>query len=277
MDIKEILAGVKDGSLSIAEAESFLASYPYEDLGFAKLDRQRRLRTGYGEVIFAAGKTDEQLKEIFMAASRQGEPLLATRVRPTSAAALLSVFPDLVWDELGRTLVLPANSKPYDQAEGSAAGKGAIAICTAGTSDLPVCQEALQTARFFGNRVECYQDIGIAGIHRLFSQLEAIRKAHVIIAIAGMEGALPSVLAGLVDVPVIAVPTSVGYGASFAGLAPLLTMLNSCAEGVAVVNIDNGFGAAYLASQINRLAVKANAGLPAAGQTRLGKSNKTTS
>ncbi len=244
MDIKAFLQGVKDGSIPFEQAEQMLLKMPYEDLGFAKLDHHRGLRGGFNEVIFGQGKTPEQLGTIFAHFASQDKCVLATRCTLAHYEQVQNVCPDAKFDPVSKTIVL-STTQP---------DTGCIAVCTAGTSDMPVAEEAAQTAEFFGSRVCRFYDVGVAGIHRLFSKLEDIRKANCIIAVAGMEGALPGVLAGLVDKPVIALPTSVGYGANFGGLSALLTMLNSCAEGIGVVNIDNGFGAGYLATQINRLA-----------------------
>ena len=217
----------------------------YEELGFAKLDHGRKNRTGFGEVIFCEGKAPDHLVEIFRHFADHDTNVLGTRCSEEQYLLIKDVLPECVYDPVGRILTL--ERKKTEQT-------GMIAICTGGTSDIPVAEEAAQTAEFFGSRVDRLYDVGVAGIHRLLSNTERIRQANCVIAIAGMEGALPGIIAGLIDKPVIGVPTSVGYGAHFQGLAPLLTMLNSCAEGIAVVNIDNGFGAGYFATQINRLA-----------------------
>ena len=218
------------------------------DMGFAKLDHHRRLRSGFGEVIYCAGKTVEQTAKIFQAMARRGDRTFWEPELPgSSMRRLKALLPDAQYHEIGR--VLRVRRKKLEP-------EGLVAVCTGGTSDMPVAEEAALTAEFFGARVERIYDVGVAGIHRLLDQTEKLRKANCILAIAGMEGALATVTAGLVDRPVIAVPTSVGYGASFGGLSALLTMLNSCAEGLAVVNIDNGFGAGYLGAQINRLALR---------------------
>nr|WP_217704882.1 nickel pincer cofactor biosynthesis protein LarB [Victivallis sp. Marseille-Q1083] len=245
MDVPQFLQQVKEGRLSIDEATQRLRQLPFEELGFAKLDHHRQLRTGYGEVIYCPGKTAGQLVEIVRHFQAAGTGVLGTRATETQFEAVKAACPLAAFDPVSRVLTV-APEQP-------AAAVGLVAVCTGGTGDLPVAEEAAQVAEFFGSRVERVYDIGVAGIHRLFARLETIRHASAIVAVAGMEGALGGVLAGLVEVPVIAVPTSVGYGASFGGIAPLLTMLNSCAEGMAVVNIDNGFGAGYLAGQINRL------------------------
>lgn len=216
----------------------------FEDLGFAKLDMSRRKRTGQPETIYCAGKSKQQLAEILKAFRNKKCSVLGTRCSKEQAEFVRASGLDVHYDEEAKIITSEFEDKPRLN--------GRIAVCTGGTADLPVAREAAKVAEFFGAAVDCHFDVGVAGIHRLFAKLEEIRKADVIIAVAGMEGALAGVIAGLVDVPVIAVPTSVGYGASFNGLAPLLTMLNSCAEGVSVVNIDNGFGAAVLACRILR-------------------------
>jgi len=217
----------------------------FEQLPFATIDHLRPITQGHQEVIFCQGKTPGQVVAIAERLEAAGGTFLATRVEPVQTAALAARFPRAEFNELGRTVFLPADPEP------APTGRGTVLVCTAGTSDLPVAEEAAVTARAFKNRVERLTDVGVAGIHRLLTQTDMLRSAAVIIVVAGMEGALPSVVGGLVKVPVIAVPTSVGYGASFGGLAALLAMLNSCASGVTVVNIDNGFGAAAAASRIN--------------------------
>ncbi|MGI6545640.1 MAG: nickel pincer cofactor biosynthesis protein LarB [Fastidiosipilaceae bacterium] len=249
MDIYKLLNQVKEGAVSIEEAARSLRDLPYEDLDFAKIDHHRTLRNGFGEVIFGAGKTSEQLMTILSRYAASGTNVLVTKVSPNQAAQALSDLPDLIWDQQSGTLRLQYEAHRTE---------GRICVCTGGTSDIRIAEEAAMTAEFFGAQVDRVYDVGVAGIHRLFDQMEVIHRANAVIAIAGMEGALGTVIAGLVDKPVICVPTSVGYGASFGGLAALLTMLNSCAEGLAVVNIDNGFGAGYLAAQINRLALRGN-------------------
>jgi hypothetical protein len=245
MDIEKMLQQVKDGTCSVSDAMEELKNLPYEDLGYAKLDHHRKLRSGFGEVVFCQGKTDEHLLGIFENFYRHRTNVLGTRATKEQYELLKEKMPELVYDSVARTLTIT-----FEKQE----PVGKIAVCTAGTADVPVAEEAAQCAEFFGSKVERYYDIGVAGIHRLLSKREEICQANCIIAVAGMEGALGSVLAGLVDKPVIAVPTSVGYGANFGGVSALLSMLNSCANGIAVVNIDNGFGAAYIATQINRLA-----------------------
>lgn len=242
--IKEILKGVHSGSTTIDEALAKLKSLPYENLGFARLDHHRALRTGQPEVIYCQGKTSEHIITILEHLGAQVPNVLATRLDEEKAQVVLSHFPEADYDAAARCLLL----KPL--AEPSAGGN--ILIITAGTSDLPVAQEAYITARYYGHKVETLFDVGVAGLHRLLDQRLLMAEADVIIVVAGMEGALASVVGGLVEQPVIAVPTSVGYGAHFQGLAALLSMLNSCASGIGVVNIDNGFGAASLASAIVR-------------------------
>lgn len=219
----------------------------YIDLDFAKLDIDRQKRRGCSEAVFCEGKSDEQLVKIFSEFQNQGQNVIGTRVSINQAKVLKEKFPSIKYNEQARVLSLISNNVDM---------VGEVAICTGGTSDIPVAEEAAETAKFFGSNVKKYYDIGIAGIHRLFDKIEDIRKANVIIAVAGMEGALGGIITGLVDVPVIAVPTSIGYGSSMKGLSALLTMLNSCAEGMTVVNIDNGFNAGYTAAKINKLIVK---------------------
>ncbi|MBP5359794.1 MAG: nickel pincer cofactor biosynthesis protein LarB [Treponema sp.] len=218
----------------------------YQDLGFAKLDTDRKERTGFAEVVFCQGKDDSFLTQIFKNLFEQNGEVLGTRAAPEQAELLRQTFPDIVYDKVSRIIKL---EKPNKERIGK------IAVCTAGTADISVAEEAAQTAEFFGGNVLRIYDVGVSGIHRLLSKTEELNSANCVVAVAGMEGALASVVGGLVSVPVIAVPTSVGYGASFNGLSALLTMLNSCSNGISVVNIDNGFGAGYLATQINRLAV----------------------
>ena len=216
----------------------------YIELDFAKLDIERQERRGCSEAVFCECKTPEQLIKIFRTFQEQGQNAIGTRVTPEQAKSLQENFPTMNYNEAARVVTLLQNEIKK---------VGEIAVCTGGTGDIPVAEEAAAVAEFYGSNVKKYYDIGVAGIHRLFDKIDEIRKANVIIAVAGMEGALGGILTGLVDVPVIAVPTSVGYGASFKGVSALLTMLNSCAEGMTVVNIDNGFNAGYSAAQINRL------------------------
>ena len=244
--IQRLLQQLKAGDLSVDEALERLKRLPFEDLGFAKLDRHRHLRQGFPEVVLCAGKTPEQVEAI-VACHLDGESnLLATRATAEVFERVRAVAPDAVWHEAARAITVV--KQPVPQVPGT------ILVITAGTADIPVAEEAAVTADVLGNRVERAFDVGVAGIHRLFGQADKLRAASVLIVVAGMEGALPSVVGGLVDKPVIGVPTSTGYGANFGGVTPLLAMLNSCAGGVLVVNIDNGFGAGYAASLINHLA-----------------------
>ncbi|MGI6070346.1 MAG: nickel pincer cofactor biosynthesis protein LarB [Blautia sp.] len=246
MDLELLLSQVRSGEMDIEQAKEHLKTLPYEDLGFAKLDHHRKLRSGYGEVIYCAGKTVEHMIKIYQSFFEKGVNVLGTRATPQQAEALQKVLPNAEYDPLSR--ILQVIHQPVEQI-------GCVAVCTGGTSDIGVAEEAALTAEFLGAKVNRIYDVGVAGIHRLLSKTDDLRHANCIVAVAGMEGALGGVVAGLVDKPVIAVPTSIGYGASFHGLSALLTMLNSCAEGISVVNIDNGFGAGYNAAQINRLAV----------------------
>jgi NCAIR mutase (PurE)-related protein len=243
--LKTLLEDIRGGRITVDEGMARLKDLPYLDLGCAKLDTHRELRVGYPEVIFCPGKTMEQIKTIIRAMRERNSNILATRASEMLFAEIRQICPEAVYHPLaGAITVIKTRMETPDSY---------IAVVTAGTSDLPVAEEAAVTAELFGNRVERIVDVGVAGVHRLFDKLDVIRGAKVIIVAAGMEGALPSLVGGLVDKPVIAVPTSVGYGASFKGLAALLSMLNSCAGGVCVVNIDNGFGAGYMASMINKL------------------------
>ncbi|HEY4744518.1 MAG TPA: nickel pincer cofactor biosynthesis protein LarB [Desulfuromonadaceae bacterium] len=244
--LKELLDSVSQGATSVAEALEELRHFPSQDLGCAQVDHHRELRQGMPEVIFGEGKTTEQIVHIMDAMAAKGGNCLVTRLSAEKAHQILTTFPAATYHGDGRCLTL--EQRPVEQR-----GRGQILVVSAGTSDIPVAAEALVTARFLGNQVEHLYDVGVAGIHRLLARRELLCAAEVIIVVAGMEGALPSVVGGLVDKPVIAVPTSVGYGASFGGIAALLGMLNSCAAGVTVVNIDNGFGAACAASKINRV------------------------
>ena len=227
------------------EAVARLRHMPFEDLGFAKVDHHRALRVGMPEVIFGQGKSVQQLSAIFARLAEHGGNILATRASREQFAAVVQALPKAEYHELARAIVLRQDKKKY--------GKGKIFVISAGTSDIPIAEEAVVTAEIMGNDVQHVYDVGVAGIHRLLANRAALTAARVAIVCAGMEGALPSVVGGLIGVPVIAVPTSIGYGASFDGLAALLGMLNSCASNVSVVNIDNGFGAGYIASLINRL------------------------
>jgi NCAIR mutase (PurE)-related protein len=244
-NIRHILEAVSKGEQNVETAMEQLRDLPFSDIGFAKIDNHRQLRTGYPEVIFCSGKTIEQSEEIIRVMYTRGNNILATRVQEALWLRIKTLYPEAEHNELARTIAIRRNVVPVASTY--------ISIVTAGTADIPVAEEAAVTAELFGNKVERVYDVGVAGIHRLYSRLELIRGGRVIIAVAGMEGALPSVIGGLVDKPVIAVPTSVGYGANFNGLSALLTMLNSCAAGISVVNIDNGFGAGYMASLINNI------------------------
>jgi NCAIR mutase (PurE)-related protein len=243
--LKELLEGVRAGSVDVDDAIEKLKLLPYEDMGFAAVDHHRALRCGFPEVIFCQGKETGHVLKIAGAILEKGGGMLATRIGPDAASALVEAYPGAVHNATART-VFHAGSSPSGPA-------GSVLVISAGTSDLPVAEEAAVTAQAMGSRTETIFDVGVAGIHRILDHKERLRGARAIVVVAGMEGALASVVGGLVDKPVIAVPTSVGYGASFGGLAPLLGMLNSCAAGVVVVNIDNGFGAGYAASLINRL------------------------
>lgn len=243
-NLKQLLEEVRRGTLPVEDAVSRLATLPYEDLGFAKVDHHRALRRGFPEAVFGAGKTPEQILTIVERITARGQGVLVTRTTSEVHAKVKAVREAARFHEAARCLTVPAAE--------SRVLPGRIAIAAAGTSDLPVAEEAAVTAEFHGAAVERVYDVGVAGLHRLLDRTRTIREADVVIVVAGMEGALPSVVAGLVDAPVVAVPTSVGYGASFHGLAALLAMLNSCSSGVGVVNIDNGFGAAHLACLILR-------------------------
>jgi pyridinium-3,5-biscarboxylic acid mononucleotide synthase len=243
--IVEILNSVSTGKLSVEDALEQLKTLPYKDLGHTKVDNHRELRTGYPEVVFCEGKTVEQVQNIMEYMATRKVNILGTRANREKYEAVKRSLPAAKYNDLAKTITVDLEKKKIT--------KSYIAVLTAGTSDIPVAEEAAVTAEIFGNRVERFFDVGVAGIHRLYDNLDKIRKARVIVVIAGMEGALPSIVGGLVDKPIIAVPTSVGYGASFKGLSALLGMLTSCSAGVAVVNIDNGFGAGYMASMINML------------------------
>lgn len=244
-DIRNILEGVRGGALSVDDALLQLKQEPFAELGYAKVDLHRKIRQGAGEVIYGAGKTAEQITGILTAMQENGQKnVLITRLDTQKAAAVSQVHP-IHYNAQAGIGILGENEVPH--------GMGTIVVATGGTSDVPVAEEAALTAEFLGNPVLRLYDVGVAGIHRLLSHSQELMSASVIIAIAGMEGALASVIGGLVECPVIAVPTSVGYGASFGGIAALLSMLNSCASGTAVVNIDNGFGAGYMASTINHM------------------------
>lgn len=241
-----LLEEVRSGSISIHEALERLRILPYEELDFARLDHHRALRRGFPEVVLAQGKTPEQVACAMARLATYHDRVLATRATPEAYAAVRALVPDAIYHEIARLIVV-------DRVKEETKLPGVLVV-TGGTADIPVAEEAAITAELMGNAVERLYDVGVAGLHRLLDKIEHLYRARVIIVVAGMEGALASVVSGLVDVPVIAVPTSIGYGAHFSGLAALLTMLNSCSPGIAVVNIDNGFGAGYLASLINRLA-----------------------
>jgi pyridinium-3,5-biscarboxylic acid mononucleotide synthase len=243
--LRKLFSDVRAGKVTPDEAVTRMRHMPFEDLGFAKVDHHRALRNGMPEVVFGKGKSPQQVAAIFARLAEHGTNVLATRASEEQYAAVQGQVPKAEYREMARAIVLQQDRKKY--------GKGRIAVVSAGTSDIPVAEEAVVTAEMMGNDVQHVYDVGVAGIHRLLANRQALNDARVVIVCAGMEGALPSVVGGLVGVPVVAVPTSVGYGASFDGLAALLGMLNSCASNVSVVNIDNGFGAGYVASLINRL------------------------
>jgi len=243
--IRKLFEQVRAGKVAPDDAVQRLRHMPFEDLGFAKIDHHRALRAGMPEVVFGEGKTPAQLAQIFSRLAQHGGNILATRANKTQFAAVKKKVRGVKYHELSRGIVLQRDNRKY--------GKGTIAVVSAGTSDIPVAEEAVVTAEIMGNDVEHLYDVGVAGIHRLLANRGTLTRARIVIVCAGMEGALPSVVGGLVGVPVIAVPTSVGYGAAFKGVAALLGMMNSCASNVSVVNIDNGFGAGYVASLINRL------------------------
>ena len=244
-ELEQLLADVARGATTVAEAASRLHHLPYEDIGFARIDHHRALRKGFPEVIFGQGKTAGQILAILERMTGRESVVLVTRLDPPKAERVLARYPGALYDEAARMLV-------WHRQAPRIVGQGTILVLAAGTSDLGVAREAALTAEAMGNRVETLIDVGVAGIHRLMAHRERIQDAAVLVVVAGMEGALPSVVAGMVARPVIAVPTSVGYGTSFGGLTALLAMLNSCSSNVAVVNIDNGFGAGYMAAVINR-------------------------
>ena len=245
--VRDILERVEGGTVTVEQAEGqivdILRRIPFEDLGFARVDHHRPLRQGFPEVVFGAGKTAGQIAAIAEAIVRAGDSLLVTRTDAAAHAAVQKVVPDATFHECARAITYRKAVKPT--------GQGTVLIVAAGTSDLPVAEEARVSSETLGNQTDTMYDVGVAGLHRMLAERERLESARVIVAVAGMEGALPSVIGGLVRAPVIAVPTSIGYGASFGGLTALLSMLNSCASGVAVVNIDNGFGGAAMASAIN--------------------------
>ncbi len=247
MDVREVLTRLKDGKITVEEAELHFRRQPFEELGYAKLDTHRKMRSGFPEVIFCMGKADKHLLEIVGKLYEAEGEVMGTRATKEQYEMLKESYPDLAYDELSRIIKIEKRDKKHI---------GCITVCTAGTADIAVAEEAAQVAEYFGAHVERVYDVGVSGLHRLLSSIETIQKANCVIAVAGMEGALGSVIGGLVDKPVIAVPTSVGYGANMKGISALLTMINSCANGVAVVNIDNGYGAGYMAAQINKLGVR---------------------
>lgn len=247
MDTRDILEKFKKGEISLEETEQYFRRAPFDEMGYAKLDTHRKIRSGFPEVIFCSGKADEHLLPIVRRLYKENGEVFGTRATKEQYEMLREEFPQIQYDPISRIIRIEKEKKE---------GIGLIAVCTAGTADIPVAEEAAQTAEYFGAKVERIYDVGVAGIHRLFSRLELIQNANCVVAVAGMEGALASVIGGLVDKPVIAVPTSVGYGASMNGISALLTMINSCANGIATVNIDNGYGAGYIATQINRMGAK---------------------
>lgn len=249
METHEILEKVKSGEISVEEAEGFFKRQPFEELNYAKLDMHRKIRSGFAEVIFCSGKADEHLIQIFGRLYERDGEVFGTRASRHQYELIREKYPQVQYDPISRIIRIEEKEKKKI---------GRIAVCTAGTADIPVAEEAAQTAEYFGSYVERIYDVGVAGIHRLLSRVEQIQSANCVVAVAGMEGALASVIGGLVDKPVIAVPTSVGYGANMNGLSALLTMINSCSNGISVVNIDNGYGAGYIATQINRMGVKNN-------------------
>ena len=244
METKEILERYKNGEITLEEAEHYFSRKPFEELGYAKLDMHREVRSGFPEVVYCAGKPDEFIVNIYRTLLEKNGEVFGTRATQHQYELVKEAIPDIEYDPVSHILKKETDKKHT----------GKVAVCCAGTADIPIAEEAAQTAEFFGCNVVRTYDVGVSGIHRLLSRVDDLQEANCIIAVAGMEGALASVVGGLVRNPVIAVPTSVGYGASMHGLSALLTMINSCANGIAVVNIDNGYGAGYLATQINRLA-----------------------
>lgn len=245
MEARKVLEQVKNGELSVEEAEKYFRKQPFEEMGYAKLDSHREIRSGFPEVVYCSGKPDEYLQSIYRKLYDLNGEVFGTRANSHQYELICEVLPEIVYDEISHILKLERKEKEH---------VGKIVVCSAGTADIPVAEEAAQTAEYFGSFVERVFDVGVSGIHRLLSRIDVIQEANCVVAVAGMEGALASVIGGLVSNPVIAVPTSVGYGASMNGLSALLTMINSCANGIAVVNIDNGYGAGYIATQINKLA-----------------------
>lgn len=247
VEIYEILEKLRNNEITVEEAEGYFRKRPFEELGYAKLDTHRKIRTGVNEVVFCQGKSDEYLVNIYKKLYEADGEVFGTRATEHQYNLVKAVIPDITYDSISKILKKEKENKKL---------VGNIAVCTAGTADIPVAEEAAQTAQYLGSDVERVYDVGVSGLHRLLSKIDVIQKANCIVVVAGMEGALASVIGGLVSKPIIAVPTSVGYGASFEGLSALLTMINSCANGISVVNIDNGYGAGYIASQINHLACK---------------------
>lgn len=245
MGAKEVLEKLSRNEITVDEAEQYFRSEPFKEMGFAKLDTHRELRSGFPEVIFCQGKPEDYLVSIYEKMVEHDGRAFGTRASAEQYELVKARIPDITYDPVSK--ILKVERTPRERI-------GRVAVCCAGTADVPVAEEAAQTAEYFGTNVERLFDVGVSGIHRLLSKVDTLQKANCVVAIAGMEGALASVIGGLVSNPVIAVPTSVGYGASFGGLSALLTMINSCANGIAVVNIDNGYGAGYMATQINRLA-----------------------
>lgn len=246
MEARKVLEDLQAGKISLDDAERYFRKAPFEEYGFAKLDSQREIRSGFPEVIYCSGKSDEYLVEIYQRMYEANREVFGTRASEKQYALVQRVIPEIQYDSCSRILKAEKAEK---------ARSGLVVVCTAGTADIAVAEEAAQTAEYFGTQVERIYDVGVSGLHRLLAHLDIIQQANCIVAVAGMEGALPSVIGGLVSRPVIAVPTSVGYGANLGGISALLTMINSCANGVAVVNIDNGYGAGYMATQINRLGI----------------------
>lgn len=249
MEMREILEKVQSGECTIEEAEQYFRRQPYEEMGYAKLDTHRKIRSGFAEVIFCSGKADEHLLHIFGRLYEQNQEVFGTRASQAQYEMIQKKYPQTIYDPISKIIKIEKAGKIH---------RGKVVVCTAGTADIPVAEEAAQTAEYFGTAVERIYDVGVSGLHRLLSKIDSIQSANCVVAVAGMEGALASVIGGLVDKPVIAVPTSIGYGASMHGLSALLTMINSCANGIAVVNIDNGYGAGYLSAQINRLTENTN-------------------
>ncbi len=246
--LSELLQKVKNNEVEINEAEKLIQKEHFIELGYAKLDSHRNLRSGFPEVVFCSGKTNEHLLSIYKKLFELEGRVLGTRASEEQYQLVKKEFPQIQYDPISRILKIEKENPPHKE--------GLIVVCSAGTADIPVAEEAAQTAEYFGGNVERVYDVGVSGIHRLFNRLDIIKEANCVIAVAGMEGALASVIGGLVSRPVIAVPTSIGYGANLGGISALLTMINSCANGISVVNIDNGYGAGYNASLINRLATR---------------------